>query len=406
MAKSERAARTRNAAKSERTARTRKNGDGAIVTIRRKGKPNRYAAEMTLGWKDGKRIYVRSATTETKPETERLLAMLRRQHEHGIDLTDNHDVAGFLTDWMKNIISLKAKPKGFISYAWAISHIERELGTIALRRLSGPKLQAFISRLSTGEDPLAYESVRLIAAVLHTALEKAREWGLVDDNAAEYITLPRKSRKRPAAFLSSNEALLFLEAIQGERLELAMRLALFYGLRRGEVCALRRRDINLAGGRLHINGTLQYISGRGLVRDTPKDNELRTYLISESMKATLQWHEAQLQAERAANPTWPNNDYLFVSERTGTPLNSTVLYSAVKRVGEAIGRPDLTPHGLRHSAATILKDKKMSMKDISIFLGHSSTTVTESVYVHLFDTEADASVEVLEAALHRRADRA
>jgi integrase len=105
--------------------------------------------------------------------------------------------------------------------------------------------------------------------VLHAALDQAVEWKLITDNPADGITPPRVERG-PLKALTRDQARAFREAARGEPLELALRLLLSLGLRRGEVAGLRRCDIDFENGRLHVNGTLTYIEQMGLVWDTPE----------------------------------------------------------------------------------------------------------------------------------------
>ena len=87
---------------------------------------------------------------------------------------------------------------------------------------------------------------------------------------------------------------------------------------------------------------------------------------------------------------WKDSGYVFVNPTNGGPLNSNAIYDVFKQAAEAAGLPDAaTPHTLRHSCASFLHAEGASIKKISVYLGHANTTITNNVYLHLFQGELD-----------------
>src|SRR5690242_19932638 len=92
------------------------NGEGCIVTIRKDGRVVGYAAEITIGWADGKRKRIRRYA-KTRPEAKNLLAELLDQHERGIDLTAKaQTVRAYLNEWIDTSFALHARPKSVSTY--------------------------------------------------------------------------------------------------------------------------------------------------------------------------------------------------------------------------------------------------------------------------------------------------
>jgi integrase len=277
-----------------------------------------------------------------------------------------------------------------------------------LQRLTGQQIQRFITSLSRerpGKRKLAPKSVILIHTVLHAALDQAVEWKLITDNPADGITLPRVERG-PLKALTRPQAKAFILAARGERLELALRLLLSLGLRRGEVAGLRWCDIDFENGRLHINGTLTYIEQIGLVWDTPKNHRRRSLKLPAKLVAALRWHQTRQAAERKAmgdkwkTPASPDVDYVFVASTTGGALNSDQIYVTFKRVAKAAGLPDhFSPHSLRHSCASFLYAEGVPDKVISTHLGHSNTNITKEIYISLYQDTLDDTAERVEKLL-------
>lgn len=85
-----------------RKPRGRKNGEGTVITFRRKGKPIGYCAELTVGWDEhGRRQKARSRRFKEKVDAEAELIKLRKQHEQGIDLTAKPQTLGdYGEEWL------------------------------------------------------------------------------------------------------------------------------------------------------------------------------------------------------------------------------------------------------------------------------------------------------------------
>ena len=199
----------------------------------------------------------------------------------------------------------------------------------------------------------------------------------------------------------------FLVAARGGRFEVALRLLLSLGLRRGEVCGLRwGTDLDLKAGTLTINGTLQYIPRHGLTWGEPKTPAgRRSFKLPPALLAALTWHKQQQERERAQmGARWSDSGYVFCSSITGGALNSDALYVAFKCAAAIAGLPaEASPHSLRHSCASFLHAEGASVKKISGYLGHANTSITNNIYVHLFQDEIDEGVVTVEELLFKEA---
>jgi integrase len=249
------------------------NGEGSIVTIKRKGKIVGYAPEISLGFVDGKRKRKRGDSYKTRGEARTALAELKGQHESGVDLLAKAPkVKDYFPAWLKDF-ARKGRPKSVETYRWAIDKvIIPQLGDISLKKLTTMRLDGWFAQLLDGSadcKPRAAASVGLVRTVLLQGFKQAKKWGLVTVNPVLETTPPTIGPSRTKV-LTNDQAAAFLEMAQGDPLELALRLLLALGLRRGEVCGLRWSDIDLERGTLTVNGTLQYIHGHGLLYGPPK----------------------------------------------------------------------------------------------------------------------------------------
>jgi integrase len=396
-----------------RKKRERRNGEGTIITFRSRGKVNGYAAEITIGWDaDGKRQKVRSSRFKTRPEADAALVKLLKQHEQGVKLDAKpQTMAGYLDEWIEDF-ALHHRPRSVATYRWAIDvHIVPALGNEDVRHIRTPMLRKFFNKLA--RQGLAPKSIGLIRTVIRQALEQMVDDSVFEYNPADRAKGPTIDKQTTGKALTIDQVAALVEATRGDRLDVALRLCFSFGLRRGEVCGLRWRDIDLDNGMLTINGTLGYVPGSGLLwGDAKTESGQRSFKLPQSLVAALRWQRTRQEAERKAmGDKWApvdgdDADYVFVGARLGKPLNPNILYNAFKRAAKAIGLEGFRLHDMRHSAASFLHVQRAPKKTINAFMGHASTRITDDIYTHLFQDElndaADTIEQGLEAAIERR----
>lgn len=379
------------------------NGEGSIVTIRRNGKIVGYAPEISLSWEGGRRRRKRGERCATRGLARAALEELKRQHESGVDLLSKAPkVKDYFPAWLKDF-ARKGRDRSVETYRWAIDKvIIPQLGELTLKKVTTLRLDQWFAELLDGSPAckaLAPKSVGIVRTVLLQGFKRAKKWGLVNVNPVTDTSPPPIGPSRAKVF-TPDQAAALLEHARGDRLELALRLALSLGLRRGEVCGLRWEDINLEHGTLTINGTLGYIKGKGLLYGPPKtDSGRRRFQLPTSLLIALRRLLARSQAERKAMQgkwTQPDLGYVFYGTRHGGPLNPNLLYTAFRRIAALAGLVGYSPHTLRHSCASFLHAEGVPLKNISSYLGHASTTITNTVYIHLFEDALNEAVQVVE----------
>jgi integrase len=394
-----------------RRPRQRRNGEGTIITFRKKGRPVGYCAELTVGWdENGKRMKVRSRRFKEKTDAEAELIKLRKQHEQGIDLTlAPQTLRDYGGEWLDDF-ALHARPSSVATYRSAFTtHIAPRLGDTDVRQIRTPAVRKFVNTLT--RQGLAPKTVALIRTVLHQMLEQAIEDDLLEYNPVDRAKGP-EIKKGAGKAMTLDQVAALLEAARGERLALALRLLFVFGLRRGEVCALRWKDIDLERGTLTIRGTLGYVTGYGLLYRETKSDEVRIFKLPASLIAAFRWHQTHQEAERKAmagrwrTPASADEAYVFITARSGGPLNSAQIYRDFLRAAKQIDLKGFSPHSLRHGAASYLHIKRAPVKTISTYLGHSDTRTTSDIYIDVFAEELNEAAELiedgLEAAIERR----
>lgn len=384
----------------------RASGEGAIYPVRDKnGKTIRYAASLTVGYKNGKRKR-KKFEAKTRREVAEKLALAKQQMQLGADLTTRPlTVKAYFERWMADQFSLHAKPRSIATYQQMLNYyIYPALGDIRLDKLTPQHIRTW--RAEMVRSGYADATIELARTVLKQGLSQALVDGAVTRNVAALVKGGGRTSKT-ITVLTVEQARSFLSAARGERLEMALRLLLSLGLRRGEVCGLRDEDVDLVRGILSINGTLQWIPGEGLRWGEPKTaSGRRSIKLPETLLAVLRAHLERRDLERAAmGDGWTGSPYIFVAAKSGGPLNPNHLYQVFLRVARRAALPEGTsPHTLRHSCASFLFAQGVAVKTISAILGHANTAITNDLYIHLFQETVDDAAATVEALLTADAD--
>ena len=173
-----------------------------------------------------------------------------------------------------------------------------------------------------------------------------------------------------------------LAQAKGSRYYLALRLAFYYGFRRGELAGLRWTSVSL--------DDLWYIVVRdnrtmadGKVEDgTPKTLlSNRHVAIGKQNAALLRAHKAEQGKEfEALGMPWSEDGYVFVNSN-GKPPHPQTFYENAKRFAERAGYPDFTMHFARHVSGSIMMEET-SLKVAQETLGHASAGITADIYGH------------------------
>jgi integrase len=214
---------------------------------------------------------------------------------------------------------------------------------------------------------------------------------------------PPTAERDEVTTLRADQIEPLLEALRGSPFEAVATVALFTGLRRGELLAIRWGDIDLAGATMKVERSLEQTKN-GLRFKGPKTkNGRRTITLPMTALEALQAHRVrQLELRLSLGQGKPDTDTLVFSTADGDPLPPNRLSFDWARFVRSRGLPQVRFHALRHTHASALIAAKVDTLTISRRLGHSSPLITLRVYGHLFHQTDAAAAEAVERALRGR----
>lgn len=354
-------------------------GEGSIY----ERKDGRWCAQVSLGYKPGGKPHRKLIYGKTRVEVSEALKKVLRDQQLGLSATsERQTLAKFLTDWLENNIRPKNKQLTYRSYEWIVrTHLIPGLGRLPLVKVTPQVLQAFINeRHAAG---LSAATVKHINATLRAALSQAQRWQLVHQNAAKLVTLPRSVRYQPT-ILAPDQSKKLLAFISGHSHEGLLTTALTMGLRRGEILALRWRDVDLMTSSLEVRHSLERVKGAGLRLAEPKSTRAKRVLrIPQIALRALSVHRvAQEQQRQWAGTRWKEGDFVFTSS-IGTPLHPDDVSRLLGPILAAAELPKIRWHDLRHCCASLLLSLGVHAKLVQETLGHSSYQLTMDTYSHM-----------------------
>lgn len=296
---------------------------------------------------------------------------------------------GWSARWLASQRQLK--PSTLDRYQGIVeAHIVPKFARVALGDVTPSLVDEWVHLLS-GKG-LSAASVRQCHRVLSRMLAGAVRDGCISRNAADGVDLPRVSA-RTKRYLSHAE----LECLAREcrNYGTAILVLGYTGLRWGEFAALRVADVDLLRRRIAVRRAVVELRGE-LIFGTPKSHEQREVPLPKFLAERLTTDFAGRALDALAFPS-PEGSVL-----RNRNFRSRLFDAAAKRAGVE----GVTPHGLRHTAASLAIQAGAPVTVVSTMLGHADPSITLRVYSHCWPSDLDALADRLhEAKVNTRADQ-
>jgi integrase len=352
------------------------NKDGKIIS---------YRIAVSIGrdpvTKKPRHIY---ETFKRKGDADKRLNELVRRRENGMLFAPSRDSLGsYLENWLRDIVKPNLSPRTVEGYESIINKhiIPAKVGKIPLTQLKPPDIQGYYSdKLQSG---LSNRTVLHHAMCLHGALRNAVKTGLVPFNICD-ATTPPKAVKKEMQIMNEKEMQIFLELARNTRYHTLFYLALFTGMRRGELLGLKWSDIDLLGMQISVNRSLYQLANGEIIITKPKTNKSRRLIsLTPSTCEVIRDEYAKQKATQESLAAQWNEDSFVFSEWDGKHLLPNTISHAWQKLAKKAGMKGVRLHDSRHSHATLMLKAGIHPKIVSERLGHSSITITLDTYSHV-----------------------
>lgn len=284
----------------------------------------------------------------------------------------------FYCDSWLDLRSTQLKASSYVKYQYGIEkHVKPYLGNLYPEDITTEKLSAFSQHL-INEKELSIKSVRDILTFMRSILTYINKQ---IDGALSHVEViyPRESPKAVRVLSEEEESRLVLYLSNGMDVgRFAVYLALRTGMRIGEICALRWKDISFDEEIICVNKTVQRI------KDINSQGKTKTILMIGSPKSDKSRRTIPLMPDISAlcRQFYQDDPECFVLTGNGNCMEPRNLQRYLKKYTAACSIENVHFHTLRHTFATRCIEVGFDVKTLSEVLGHANISVTLDRYVH------------------------
>src|ERR1044072_6770709 len=231
--------------------------------IIKRGERN-FVVRIYMGRDDeGKRRYLNHSVKGTRKDAQKYLNNSLRDKDLGVFVEPaSTTINAYLDKWLSSVVRARVREATFDDYKYLLNRFVRPaFGNHKLsdvRPLDVQRLYGFM----TNDKGLSARSVRMVHAVLSSAMKQAVKWNMLARNPCDSAELPRMVRREMQG-LSTEGASRFLEAAKDDKHGIVLAFALATGMRPEEYLALKWLDVDLQTGTATVRRTLVWRKGGG-----------------------------------------------------------------------------------------------------------------------------------------------
>ena len=374
----------------------RDNGEGTIF----KRGDGRWCAKINVTLPNGeiKRVsVVKKDRTAVKAQLDE---WRERNKKHLPFVAENWTVASYITHWLNDVMPDKIRLGTWLRYKESIvGYIIPNIGKIPLKDLSVHHLQTVVDELT--RRGISSNTILKFRRTLSSCLTYAMRKEIIFRNVAQLVELPKYTPKEIVPW-TVEQAKVFLRATKGHNFHIAYAMMLTYGMRKGEMTGLRWTDIDFTNDKIHIRQQISWLAGSFHVGEVKTDAGRRQLPLIPGIKKELL--ERATKRGMEIPPFDPIGGISMDNLILTTANNTAILPSNSRRafnihIAKA-GLPKITMHTMRHTAATLLKNMGVPVKDVQLILGHADISTTLAIYQHGDEKVHRTALNAIGAALN------
>lgn len=351
----------------------------------------------------------------------------------------------FTKRWLAEYASQELQSRTIEGYTQELdSRILPALGHLKLSEIRPATINSFL--LSLGKPgvrkdgkPGGYSksTIKKSFNVLSSILRTAAEWEVIDRNPCDNIRIRvHTDDVEKVKFFTPEQTSRFLEFIEEpysiavkshERMDdtgityvvgnyevtrqledqfvVLFNMAIFTGLRKGELLALQWSDIDFENDEVHVTKAVSKVDHKQIIKCPKSKKSNRIVSMPRFLTTKLKELRATQDCRRLrAGDQWREGNWIFVQENGSmmdydTPYHT--FHNVLERYNRTVSQDQQLPlipfHGLRHTSATLLIAANQDIKTIQTRLGHSEASTTLNIYVHALQENDHKAADALEA---------
>ncbi|MFC1930892.1 tyrosine-type recombinase/integrase [Chloroflexota bacterium] len=356
----------------------------------------------------GKRKQQWVSVKGTKKEAEKRLSELLNQLDNGVYMKPGKTtLSDFLERWLKDYAYSNLAPRTAEGYETIIrQHLIPKLGSIPLAKIKPEHIQKYYADTLAngrcdGKGALSSLTVRHHHMTLHNALKCAVKWGLLVRNPVDAIDAPHTTHTEMKV-MNEQDLNNFLEVVRPTPYYALFYLALFTGMRRSELLALRWSDVDLLLCQISVARSMHRLKNGDIVFRPPKTAKgRRSISLSPSTAFVLKEHREFQESLKLMQGLMLKDEDLVFSKEDGGPIYPNAVSNAWQRLAKKAGLNGIRLHDARHTHASIMLKQGIHPKIVQERLGHSTIAVTLDTYSHVVPGLQEAAAKRFDEVIIR-----
>ena len=343
---------------------------------------------------------------EQKAEFERTHAKVDKSKITFADFVHNHW-------WTDHVMDGTHTPSSVSFYKYMSEDLVSYFGRKKLRSIDAEAVKRYIKYLNTeavskNGEPLAPTTVQHHFGTLRNIMQYARRFRYIQADPCQDLSQKEKPHrgKKKVDFLEPAQAQRFIKCVSEEPLywQCLLNILITIGLRRGECVGLQWGDVD--GEKLTLsvsrNVSIDKSSADKLHIGATKTGENRVVPISLRLYGLLMSFKREQEAKHQA--ALMPSAFIFCNESNPYfPLYPTTVTRHVSKFIKRHNLPDVSPHDLRHTAATLALESGADLRQVQELLGHKDASTTMQFYAGITDEAKRRTVEGIESIIRQNA---
>lgn len=365
----------------------------------------------------------------------------------------------YTVKWLEEYAIQQLEPTTYETYNRLINaYIMPELSHYKIKSIKPFHIQQFYNHLINDnvrkdgkKGGLSTATVKKIGNIISRIFNSAIEWEITDKNPCTVAKVPPNNQiDTKEQYLTPEQAIIFLNALNNNyeveysrrtrsdntgkiysvngytttqtiplQYKVFFNIALYGGLRRGEILALTFDDIDFINNIIHIRKSNTYCDHKILTKSTKTKHSIRDISVPKNVINLIHQLQVEQHTKKLKYGTyWKNIIGFLFTQDDGLPMSPSTPYHALKKIiqrynatiekntdltkseKQALLLPDITVHSLRHTSATLLISQSVDIKTVSARLGHAQTSTTMNIYAHALKQLDKKASEVLSQVLN------
>ena len=371
----------------------RSNGEGTIY----KRKDGRWCGAYFDEQYNRHYVYAKSQTEVKKK--------LKEKQSQGTLKHKSYLFQDWISDFLVNYKKNELRAGTYDRYRGHFrKHIQNSwIGNMKLENIKSGDLQKYYNqKLDEGYNS---KTVRAIEVIINEALNMAFMLRMIPQNPNLLATIPKKV-KYEAKILTMDEIDIILTEAQEEELYPLVVTALYTGMRKGEIMALKWENIDFEEKRIYVKNSLCRVENENIdekgrrhavyqIMEPKTKKSIRIIpMLDEVYAALIEQKKRQEVQKEQYQDIYLDQGFVF-ADLTGNYLPQRQFMDKYHSFLKKYGITDIRFHDLRHTFATLLIESDVSMKLVQELLGHSTISTSMDIYAHVSERKKEQAIRQL-----------